>query len=256
MLIDSHAHLDFPEFAGDMQGVLDRARQNGVTRVITIGIDAASSAAAADLALAHPSIYATAGIHPHDARHLTPGETDALRAIALRPKVLAIGETGLDYYRNRQPREIQRNCLRMQIELARDLKLPVVFHIREAFDDFFTIASEYASVLEGSILHCFSGDWKTARRCLDMGFHLSIPGTVTFSKAETQQDVARKAPLDRLLVETDAPYLAPVPYRGKVNEPSYVLHTARKIAELRGMAFEDLATATTANTLRAFHIPE
>lgn len=256
MLIDSHAHLDFPEFADDLPGVLERARKNGVTRIITIGVDPPSNAAAVRLAASYPQIYAAVGIHPHDSRPLGPEDLEALRAAAGEPKVLAIGEAGLDYYWNRQPRDVQESCLRMQIVLAGELGLPVVFHIRDAFDDFFRIAADYASILPGSILHCFSGDWTIARRCLDMGFYLSMPGTVTFAKAKAQQEVARLAPLDRLLVETDSPYLAPVPFRGKVNEPSYVLHTARKIAELRGVELEELAAATTANTIRAFHMPE
>lgn len=254
MLIDTHAHLDFPEFVHELEAVLERARQASVTEVVTIGIDVASSRRAVELAQSHPGIYATVGIHPHGAAPLGEEQVRTLESLAGEERVVAIGEIGLDFYRDRQPRPVQRRCLRQQLEVACKTRLPVVFHIREAHADFLAIIKDYAASLNGAVLHCFSGDWGVAKRCLDMGFYLSIPGTVTFPKAEVQQEVVRQAPLDRLLLETDAPYLAPVPYRGKVNEPAWVLHTARKVAELRGCSLEEIARRTTSNAHTVFGI--
>jgi TatD DNase family protein len=177
-----------------------------------------------------------------------------LETLSRSERVLAIGEVGLDYYRDRQPRAIQQQCLRQQLELACANDLPVVFHVREAHEDFFWIVRDFVGALKGGILHCFSGDWTVAKRCLDMGFYLSIPGTVTFPKAEIQQEVVRQAPLDRVLLETDAPYLAPIPFRGKVNEPALVLYTAQKVANLRRCSLEEVAQQTTSNAHRVFQI--
>jgi TatD DNase family protein len=254
MLIDTHAHLDFPEFAQDLEGVLERAKKAGVDEVVSIGINLATSEKAIELANRYSEVYATVGIHPHDASPLSEKQLTTLETLARKPRVVAIGEVGLDYYRDRRPRPIQRQCLRQQLEVACKTRLPVVFHIREAHAEFFTIIADYATTLNGVVLHCFSGDWGVAKRCLDMGFYLSIPGTVTFPKAEQQQEVARRAPLDRLLVETDAPYLAPIPYRGKVNEPAFTRYTAEKVAELRGCSLEEVARQTSANAHRVFRI--
>jgi TatD DNase family protein len=254
MLIDTHAHLDFPEFAGDVRAVLERAKKAGVHEVVSIGISLASSEKAAELADRYPEVYATVGIHPHDAVPLSEKQLAALEALARRRRVVAVGEIGLDYYRDRRPRATQQQCLRQQLEVACKTHLPVVFHIREAHADFFTIVTDYAPSLNGVVLHCFSGDWGVARRCLDMGFYLSIPGTVTFPKAEKQQEVVRRAPLDRLLLETDAPYLAPVPHRGKVNEPAFTRYTAEKVAELRSCSLEEVARQTTANAHQVFRL--
>jgi TatD DNase family protein len=254
MLIDTHAHLDFPELSGDLEGVLRRARENGVLQIIAIGIDLPSSRRAMELARNYPCIHSTIGIHPHNAHPLSDGSLGDLLEMAKEEKVLAIGEIGLDYFRNHQPRDIQRECLRQQLELACSARLPVVFHIRDAFDDFLDIAPGFVSRLPGLVLHCFSGDWPTAKRCLDLGAYLSIPGTVTFPKAANQREVAGRAPLERLLLETDSPYLAPVPFRGKNNEPSYLIHTARKVAELRGEAIEEVSGVTTGNAHRVFGI--
>ncbi|HOV85467.1 MAG TPA: TatD family hydrolase, partial [Syntrophobacteraceae bacterium] len=176
------------------------------------------------------------------------------KALAAGPRVVALGEIGLDFYRDRQPRSSQTRCLRQQLELAVELKSPVIFHIRDAYEEFLRVIGDYPSLRGNGVMHCFSGTWDIAGKCLDLGFYLSVPGTVTFSKAETQQQVARNIPLDRLLVETDAPYLTPVPYRGKVNEPAYVRYTAQKIAELRNSTLEEIAHETTANARRVFSI--
>lgn len=256
MLIDTHAHLDFPELAGDLEAVLQRAVRNNVVQIVTIGISLAASRAAVRLAQSHRGVSATIGIHPHDARRLNGDELETLRALGQQRKVVAVGEIGLDYYRDRQPRDIQRECLRQQVELACELGLPAVFHVRDGYPDFFEIISGYRDSLKDGVMHCFSGDWQVAEKCLDMGFYLSIPGSVTFPKAQWQQDVARRAPLDRLLVETDAPFLAPVPYRGKVNEPSYVVHTAQKIARLRGCELREFARQSSHNARKVFSLPQ
>lgn len=252
MLIDTHAHLDFPELSSELAAVLERAAEASVLEIITIGVDIPSSEQAVRLASTHSQIYAAVGIHPHAAKLLDDEALKALRDLAGSKKVVALGEIGLDYYRDRQPRPVQQACLRQQLELACELKLPVVFHIRDAYDDFLKFIPEYASALKGAVMHCFSGNWEVALRCLDLGFFLSIPGTVTYKKSDIQQDVVKRAPMDRLLVETDAPFLAPVPYRGKNNEPSFVLYTAKKIAELRGCSLEEVASRTTENARRVF----
>jgi TatD DNase family protein len=251
MLIDTHAHLDFPQFVDRIDDVLQRAAANKVTEVITIGIDLETSRKAISIASRYANVRATVGIHPHGALLL---DSTQLGELADSEQVVAIGEVGLDYYRDRQPRDIQQACLRSQLDLAAKLWLPVVFHIRDAFEDFLAIASDYADHLPPSVLHCFSGDWPVAEQCLGLGWYLSVPGIVTFAKANVLQDVVRRAPLDRLLLETDSPYLAPVPFRGKDNEPAYLLHTAEKVAELKGLGLEALAAATMANAHRVFGI--
>ncbi len=253
-LIDTHAHLDFPEFANAIPETLERAHHAGVMTVVTIGIDIQTSRKAATIAGNYDRIYATAGIHPHASFNLEARDLQELENIAADRRVVAIGEIGLDYFRDRQPHPIQRECLTRQIELAIKIGKPAVFHIRDAWEDFFQITPDLAPALAPSIMHCFSGDWQVARKCLDMGFYLSVPGVVTFPKAEPLHEVVRRAPLDRLLIETDSPYLAPVPYRGKTNEPAFVRHTAGKIAELRNEPFEKVALQTTQNAKAAFRI--
>jgi TatD DNase family protein len=256
MLVDTHAHLDFPEFERDLDSVLDRAARAGVHEIVTIGIDEASSEKAVKIAGQHSRIYATVGVHPHGARRLDDSTLDALRSLAAHDKVVAVGEIGLDYYRDRQPRPVQQECLRQQVELACELRLAAVFHVRDAHADFLDIIGEYAGRLRRGVLHCFSGDWAVAEAALEMGFYLSIPGTVTYPKSEAQQEVVRRSPMDRLLVETDAPFLAPVPFRGKGNEPAYILYTAQKIAQLRRCSLEEVALHTTRNAREAFGIPD
>jgi TatD DNase family protein len=253
-LIDTHAHLDFPEFADQIGSIIDRALQAGVSQIVTIGIDIKTSRKAARIAESNERIYASAGIHPHGAFNLKEQDLRDLEEIASGKKVVALGEIGLDYYHHRQPRAVQRECFKLQMETAVKIAKPVIFHIRNAWEDFFQLAGEFAPSLRPSVMHCFSGDWATARRCLDMGFYLSMPGVVTFPKAESLQEVAKRAPLDRLLVETDCPFLTPVPYRGKTNEPAFVLHTARKVAECRKEPLEKVAAHTTENARTVFGI--
>ncbi|MCU0588316.1 MAG: TatD family hydrolase [Syntrophobacteraceae bacterium] len=255
-LVDTHAHLDFPELAQDLPSVLERASRAGVYRIVTIGIDLESSRKAVELAEAHEHIHATVGIHPHGARRLDEGTLDSMRRLAACQKVVALGEIGLDYYRDRQPRPAQRECFQQQVELACELGLTAVFHVRDAHEDFLRMIAPHAGNLRRGVLHCFSGDWAVAEVALGLGFYLSIPGTVTYPKAEAQQEVARRCPMDRLLVETDAPFLAPVPFRGKDNEPAHVLYTAQKIAQLRRCSLDEVARHTTRNALDAFGISD
>jgi TatD DNase family protein len=255
-LIDTHAHLDFPELAGDLGACLERAAHVGVKRIVTIGIGVSESLRAVEIAAARPEVFATVGIHPHGARPLDAALRNDLKTLARRPKVVAVGEIGLDYYRDRQPRPIQRRCFEEQLELAGELGLPVVVHVRDAYEDALNIIAVHADRLPGVVLHCFSGDWAAAERCLAWGCYLSMPGTVTFAKARMQQEVARRMPVERLLLETDAPFLAPEPHRGKVNEPAYLLHTARKVASLRQVPLAELAQATTRNAMTVFRLGE
>jgi TatD DNase family protein len=252
MLIDTHAHLDFPEFIDDLDAVLTRAAQNGIREIVTIGISLPSSARAIAIAERCHQVFATVGIHPHGAEALSSATLEQMHALARSKRVVAVGEIGLDYYRDRQPRHLQKQCFRQQLELARELRLPVVIHVRDAYEDFLTVIQDFAAAMPAVILHCFSGNWEMAERCLELGCFLSIPGTVTFSKAHMQQEVARRIPLERLLLETDAPFLAPEPYRGKTNEPSYLLHTARKICQLRQLPLQEVARQTTLNARIAF----
>ncbi|SHF47181.1 TatD DNase family protein [Desulfacinum infernum DSM 9756] len=256
LLVDTHAHLDFPELIQDLKGVFRRCAQAGVDRIVTVGIDRASSQKAVSLSGEYPFVFATVGLHPHGARELGERDLEEMAALARNPKVVALGEMGLDYFRDRQPRPVQRRCFGQQLELAAEMKLPAVFHIRDAFEDFFREVMPWVPKLVPSVLHCFSGDWPVAKKALDLGFYLSIPGTVTYKNAVAQQEVVQKAPLERLLVETDAPFLTPVPFRGKPNEPALVRYTAHRIAELRGCPLETVARATTRNAYKVLGLEQ
>ncbi|MEX2260923.1 MAG: TatD family hydrolase [Bryobacteraceae bacterium] len=248
-LVDSHCHLDDEKFAPDFEQVLQRALDAGVERMMAIGTGDGPPdlEAAVRLADAYPFVYATVGVHPHDAAKAQPESFDRLRALLDHPKVLALGEIGLDYHYDFSPRDVQREVFTRQLELAADARKPVVIHTREAWRDTVDLLERHRSTLAGGIFHCFSGGAEEAAQALDLGFHLSFAGIVTFPKAENVREAASIAPLDRLLVETDAPYLAPAPHRGKRNEPSFAVHTARCLAEIRGVTAEEIAAATTAN---------
>ncbi len=253
-LVDTHAHLDFPELSGDLDGVFRRARENTVIHIITVGIDIERSEQSIAIAGTFPHVSATVGIHPHGAHVLSSEEQDTLRRLLTADRVVAAGEIGLDYYRDHQPRTVQKECLMQQLEIAIEVQKPVVFHIRDAFEDFLSLVQPYVSRLKGGVVHCFSADWEIAKRCMSMGFVLSIPGVVTYENANTLHNVVRNISLEALLLETDAPFLAPVPYRGKPNEPSYVLHTAQKIAHLKGREVEEVAEITTQNAIKVFRL--
>jgi TatD DNase family protein len=247
MFVDSHCHLDDKRFADDLDAVLDRAAVAGVTRILTIGTGDGPPEIdrAVRLADRYPQVYASIGVHPHDASKVTAQTYDDLRALATHPKVVAFGEIGLDYHYDFSPREIQREVFGEQLKLARAVDLPITIHTREAWDDTMSILRENWS--GQGVMHCFTGDPAQAQEALGMGFHLSYGGVVTFKTAENVRESARITPPDRLLIETDAPYLAPIPYRGKRNEPSMMIETARKLAEVRGTTPEAIASLTTAN---------
>ncbi len=251
-LVDSHCHLDPHYFAEGPDTILESARAAGVERFVVIGVDESGEAArrAVELAERRPDVWATVGVHPHDAAHLTGSLAAELEALAERGSVVAVGEVGLDYHYLHSPKETQEDVFRRMIALARRVKKPIVVHTRSAPDDTLRLLAEEGARDVGGVIHCFSEDRAFAARALDLDFDLSFSGIVTFKAAQAIQEVARWAPLERILVETDSPYLAPIPLRGKRNEPANVVHTARFVAALRGTSFEDLAHATSENACR------
>ncbi|HSJ57501.1 MAG TPA: TatD family hydrolase [Anaerolineae bacterium] len=263
MLIDTHAHLDFHQFDRDRDAVLQRARQAGVGAIITIGTDVTTSRAAVELAARYEGVFATVGMHPHDAQALDGDALATLRELGRRPKVVAIGEIGLDFYRDRSPRDVQRRAFRAQLAWAAALGKPVVVHDRDAHDDVMSILIDWAAGLSttslagrAGVLHTFSGDLSMAQRALAAGFYISVSGPVTYKNARHLPDVVRAVPLDRLLVETDCPFLAPEPHRGQRNEPAYVSFVAGRVADLKGVPVDHVARATTENARRLFQLPE
>jgi TatD DNase family protein len=255
MLIDSHCHIDDARYDTDREAMIQHARDAGIGHFVTIGCDLETSRAAVTLAQRHPFISATVGVHPHEVKHIQDGWYDALQALAKSKGVVAYGEIGLDYHYDHSPREVQRQRFREQVGLARDLRLPIIIHTREAQEDTITILKEEKAGEVGGVFHCFSGDAWLAKDALDLGFYLSFSGVITFQNATMLRDIAKTVPLDRILVETDSPYLAPVPHRGKRNEPAYVRHVAEKLAGLHGLSVKDVADATTQNAKRLFRIP-
>jgi TatD DNase family protein len=255
-LIDSHCHLDEDRFAADRDAVIARAHAAGVARMITIGASGGMQANHDAVALAqrHPSIVATVGIHPHEASAVSPSVIDEITRLAASPQVVAIGETGLDYYYDNSPRPAQQDAFRQFTALARQLRVPLVVHLRDAYGDAATILRDERAAEVGGVIHCFSGDRAAARVFLDLGFHLSFSGIITFKNADELRAAARLTPADRLLVETDAPFLAPVPYRGRRNEPAYVVETAAVIATARRQPIDEVATLSRLNTERLFRL--
>ncbi len=254
--VDSHAHLDDSDFDSDREAVIERARIAGLGYVLAIESGRPDSLGSAiPIAEKYDWIYATVGIHPHEASKAEERHFGLLRATAAKPKVLAIGEIGLDYHYDHSPRQIQKHVLIRQLELARDAKLPVVIHCREAWSDLREIVEkDWRSTGLGGILHCFSGTRDDAFRFLDWSFLVSFAGNLTFKKADDLRAIARGMPLDRLLSETDSPYLAPIPYRGKRNEPAYVREVTGTLASLRNLPEEEMAQQLLANFVRFFHL--
>jgi TatD DNase family protein len=254
-LIDSHAHIYGKDFAHDFPQMMERAKEAGVGTIIAVGADLESSRAACQLADSYDEIYCSVGIHPHDADRVTEKCYQLVREMALGSrKVVAIGEVGLDFYRDRSPRPAQEEVFRRFIRLARELSLPLIIHDRDAHDRIVAIMKEEQAAEVGGVLHCFSGDLKMARECIEMGFRISIPGTVTYASNEALRDVVRGVKIEQLLVETDSPYLPPVPFRGKRNEPAYVRFAAERIAELKGLTAQDVGRITSFNARRLFGI--
>lgn len=251
MLVDSHCHLDFPDLAGDLPGLLERMHDNGVGLAVCIGVNLEDFPGVLALAEAQPNLYATVGVHPEYTEVEEPSE-DRLVALADHPKVVAIGETGLDYYWQKDKPEWQRERFRTHIRAARRCGKPLVVHTRDSAADTLRLMREAGADSVGGVMHCFTENWEIASEALDLGFYLSFSGIVTFKNASIVKEVARKCPLDRLLVETDSPYLAPMPYRGKLNQPAYVRYVAEEIARLRSISPEAVAAATTENFFRLF----
>jgi TatD DNase family protein len=256
-LIDSHAHLEFPQFDDDRQAMLDRARAAGVVGIAAIGSGSgpAQLEAALPFAEEHDWIWATIGIHPHEAAEATEEHFARLAGLARHPKVIAWGEIGLDYHYDHSPRDVQRRVFSRQLEMAREARLPVILHCREAWDDTLGIFErEWARTGLGGIFHCFSGTLEEARRGLDMGFLISFAGNLTYPKSEPLRQVARQLPADRLLIETDSPFLPPQGHRGKRNEPAFVLEVAKTLANVRDLTAEEIGAITAANFRRLFRL--
>jgi TatD DNase family protein len=254
-LIDSHAHLQDREFNKDLDKVLARATEAGVEKIVCIGFDYMSSRQGMDLARRHKSIFATVGIHPHDAKTLDEQTLEKLYDLALKPRVVAIGEIGLDYYRNLSPREQQKKAFIEQIKLAQELEKPVVIHDRDAHQEVLEIIKKEKAGINGGVMHCYSGHTPLALELIKEGFYISFAGPLTFKNAKKSHEVAQKIPLDRILIETDCPYLSPEPFRGKRNEPAQVKLVAQKLAELRGMKFEEIARITSNNARKVLKLP-
>jgi TatD DNase family protein len=254
MLIDTHAHLDMRDFSGDRDDVIQRAREAGVEYIVTIGTTVESSRDAVLLADKYDFIYAAIGIHPHEVKDILHPAYDILRHFAQHKKVVAYGEVGLDYHYEHSPRTDQKRKFRDMLREARELDLPVIIHDRDAHEDTLQILSEEWSPDLGGVMHCFSGDIEMAKKLIEMGFSISVAGPVTFPKAESLREVVRQIPIEHMLIETDSPYLAPQPMRGKRNEPAYVRHTAEAIAAIKGLSFDDVARITSFNAMQLFGI--
>ncbi|HSV20980.1 MAG TPA: TatD family hydrolase [Casimicrobiaceae bacterium] len=252
MFVDSHCHLDFPELREQLPAVMDAMRANAVTHALVIAVEMPAWGQVHAIAGAAPNLYASVGVHPD--YQDTPEPTRDLLARTTGGKIVAIGETGLDYYRLTGDLEWQRERFRTHIRAARDCGRPLVVHTRSAADDTLRILREEGAAEVGGVMHCFTETWEVAQGAMELGFHISFSGIVTFRNAVALKDVAKRVPLERMLIETDSPYLAPVPYRGKTNQPAYVRHVAEEIARLRDVPVEAIAQATTANFFRLFRI--
>lgn len=254
MLFDTHAHLNAEQFDEDLNEVIERAKQKGVENMVIVGFDRPTITRAMELVEEFDFMYAAVGWHPVDAIDMTDEDLAWIEGLARHPKVVAIGEMGLDYHWDKSPKDIQKEVFRKQIQLAKRVKLPIVIHNREATADIVEILKEEGAYEVGGIMHCFSGSVEVAEECLAMNFYISLGGPVTFKNARKPKEVAEAVPLDNLLIETDCPYLAPHPYRGKRNEPSYVKLVAEEIAELKGITYEEVAKKTTENAKKLFGI--
>jgi len=251
-MIDTHSHLNDPKFESDLDEVVSRARDAGVDRIVVCGYDLPSSRAAVDIAARFDGVFATVGIHPHDAKSFSREALGEIEELSRAPKVIAIGETGLDFHYDFSPRPAQIEAFEAHIELAERVGLPVVIHSRESNDQALEVIASSAANIAGCVFHCFSGDEEFARRVLDAGFYIGIDGPITFRASEGLRRVVEITPTDRLLIETDCPYLAPVPHRGKRNEPGYLIHIAEEVARIKGLAVEDIGRITAENARRLF----
>jgi TatD DNase family protein len=254
MLIDSHAHIQGKEYTGEVAAVIERARQAGVEKIIAVGGagDMTSNTEAVALAESFPDIYATVGKHPHDAKDVGPEDLAELKELSAHPKVVAVGETGLDYYYSHSPHEVQRRVFAQFIHMARETELPIVVHERDAAKDAAELLRAEGEANLRGVIHCFTGDYQAACKYLDLGFYISFTGIITFKNADRLRAVVRQVPLDRMMVETDSPYLTPVPHRGKRNEPAHVRWVAETIAKVKGVDLETVARVTSENVRDLF----
>ncbi|WP_456387940.1 TatD family hydrolase [Desulfolithobacter sp.] len=253
--IDSHCHLDMAPYSDDLDQVLDQALQVGVRQIITIGIDHESSIKAVALAKRYTPLFATVGLHPHEAATASPEGYRQLEELAGDGRVVGYGEIGLDYAKNYAPRDIQLRVFRYQLDMAKNLRLPVIIHDRDAHDDTMRLLRQAAPFPAGGVMHCFSGDLTLANQVMELGFYISIPGIVTFKNGHSLQEVAARADQERIILETDGPFLAPMPFRGKRNQPGWLVYTAMQVARLRNTSLEEIARQTSANTRNLFNLP-
>ncbi|PAK32600.1 TatD family hydrolase [Bacillus safensis] len=254
MLFDTHAHLNAEQYNEDLEQVIERAKSEKVEKIVVVGFDRPTITRAMELIEEYDFIYAAIGWHPVDAIDMTDEDLAWIKDLSQHEKVVAIGEMGLDYYWDKSPKDVQKEVFRHQIALAKEVKLPIVIHNRDATEDVVTILKEEGAAEVGGIMHCFTGSLETAKACMEMNFYISFGGPVTFKNAKKPKEVVKEIPSDKLLIETDCPYLTPVPFRGKRNEPSYVKYIAEQIAELREISFEELAELTTKNAKKVFRI--
>lgn len=254
MLFDTHVHLNADQYKEDLEEVINRALNEGISRMVVVGFDRPTIERAMELVEKYDFLYASVGWHPVDAIDMKDEDLLWIEELASHPKVVAIGEMGLDYYWDKSPKDVQKEVFRRQIQLAKRVKLPIIIHNRDATADIVEILKEEEAKEVGGIMHCFSGSPETAKECVEMNLYISLGGPVTFKNAKKPKEVAEAIPLEKLLIETDCPYLAPHPYRGKRNEPSYVKLVAEQIAEIKGISFDEVAKATTANAKKIFGI--
>jgi TatD DNase family protein len=254
MLIDTHAHLNVDAFNEDREEVIQRALDAGVSRIVNIGFNRETIPTSMELAEAYEFIYSAVGWHPQDAKDMRPEDLEWIEGLCSHKKVVAIGEIGLDYYWDTSPKEVQQQVFREQIRLARRLNKPIIIHNRDAHQDVVNILKEEKALEIGGIMHCYSGSWEIAKECLDMNFHISFGGPVTFKNAKQPKEVLAKVPLDRLLIETDSPYLTPHPFRGKRNESSYVKYVAEAAAEIKQLDYEEVAEITSNNAKKLLNL--
>ncbi|MCF6800289.1 TatD family hydrolase [Bacillus sp. ET1] len=254
MLFDTHVHLNAEQYEDDLQEVINRALEKGVQNMVVVGFDEPTIKKAIQIAETYDFIYASVGWHPVDAVDMKDEHLAWIEELAQHPKVVALGEMGLDYHWDKSPKEVQKDVFRRQIRLARKVNLPIIIHNRDATEDVVTILKEEHVEEVGGIMHCFTGSIEVAKQCMDMNMYISFGGPVTFKNAKKPKEVATELPLDKLLIETDCPYLTPHPFRGKRNEPGYVSYVAEQIAELKGITYEELAAITTANAKKLFGI--
>ncbi|MBY0093411.1 TatD family hydrolase [Priestia aryabhattai] len=254
MLFDTHVHLNAEQYEDDLQEVINRALEKGVQNMVVVGFDEPTIKKAIQIAETYDFIYASVGWHPVDAIDMTDEHLAWIEELAQHPKVVGLGEMGLDYHWDKSPKEVQKDVFRRQIRLARKVNLPIIIHNRDATEDVVTILKEEHVEEVGGIMHCFTGSIEVAKQCMDMNMYISFGGPVTFKNAKKPKEVATELPLDKLLIETDCPYLTPHPFRGKRNEPGYVSYVAEQIAELKGITYEELADITTANAKKLFGI--